>query len=168
MAAVATAAALLVLGAAWAAVSPTYTVSGFEVAATSVEGTFVGTGSGSGGDNLIWRAVVAHTPVSTNPATPAAITGGSLVAVSYGPGSISTLTGTFTGGTVTYNPALSSSAACGVQVFNVSGNLALAAGAQTGTGTFQVFLTHYRASLFGRCVTFAATVRGAPGLTASL
>ena len=153
--------------AAWAAISPTYTVAGIEVAATPLEGTFVGAGTGSSGDKLVWKTVVGHTPLSTNPATPATITGGSLVAASYFDGALTPLTGTFTGGTVTFDPALSSGAACGTQVFEVSGRLAVASGASTGTGSFDVNLTHYRVSLFGRCITFAATVRGAPGLSLS-
>ena len=159
------AAALLAAGTAAAAISPSYAVTGIEVAATSTQGTFVGTGTGSGGDRLAWSAVVVHTVLSTNPATPATITGGSLNALSYGTGSPAALTGTFTGGTVTYDAALSSPAACGNQVYDVAGSLALASGGVTGTGTFTVLLTHYRIALLGRCVTIGATVTGAPGLT---
>jgi hypothetical protein len=162
------AATALVTGVAAAAISSTYVVSGVEVAATSTEGTFVGTGAGSGGDNLLWKAVVDHTPLSSNPATPAAITGGSLAATSYGNGSLTTLAGVFTGGSVTYDAALSSSSPCGNQVYDVAGALALASGSSTGTGTFDVYLTHYRVFLFGRCITYAATVKGAPGLGVSL
>jgi hypothetical protein len=162
------AAVLVVAGAAGAAVSSQYAVTGVEVAATSTEGTFIGSGRGSGGDQLAWKTVVDHTQLSTNPATPAAITGGSLTAVSFGNGSLDTLTGTFTGGSVTYDTARSSPAPCGNQVYDVAGNLALASGAATGTGTFSVYLTHYRIALFGRCVTVGATVSGTPGLTVSL
>jgi hypothetical protein len=160
------AAALLVTGVAVAAISSTYTVSGIEVAATSTEGTFVGSGTGSDGDSLLWRAVVVHEPLSTT--TPASITpGGSLAALSYGDG-LRTLTGTFTGGTVTYDTALSSPAPCGNQVYDVEGSLNLASGASIGTGAFEVYLTHYRIRLFGRCITVGATVSGAPGLSVSL
>ena len=153
-------AAVLVTAVAAAAISPSYNVFGIETAATATQGTFVGTGLGTGGDGLIWRAVVDHTALSTNPATPAAITGGTLAAVSFG--DVRTpFNGTFTGGTVTYDPARSSSAACGNQVYDVDGTLALG----VGTGAFSVYLTHYRAQLFGRCITLAASVAGAPGLT---
>jgi hypothetical protein len=161
-----TAAALLAVSIGSAATSPTYTVTGVEVTATSLEGTFVGTGAGSGGDNLVWRGVVDHDPLSTD--APAGITGGSLAALSFGAGSLSTLTGVFTGGTVTYDTGLSSTAPCGNQVYDVAGSLALTSGSSTGTGTFQVYLTHYRIAFLGRCLTYRATVSGAPGLTISL
>ena len=162
------AAALLVTGTAGAAISSQYTVTGVEVAATSTEGTFVGSGTGSGGDQLAWKAVVDHTALSTDPATPATITGGSLAAASFGNGSLASLAGAFTGGSVTYDVARSSPAPCGNRVYDVVGNLALTSGGATGTGTFSVFLTHYRIALFGRCVTIGATVTGTPGLTVSL
>jgi hypothetical protein len=165
-AAFAAAAALLATGAAGAALSSSYAVTGIEVAATSTEGTFVGGGTGSGGDRLVWQAVVDHTALSTNPSTPATITGGTLSALSFGAGT-PTLTGTFTGGTVTYDAALSSPGACGNQVYDVAGSLALASGGSTGAGTFTVLLTHYRIALFGRCVTIGATVAGSLGLTVS-
>jgi hypothetical protein len=146
------AAALVVTGIAAAAISSTYAVAGIEVAATSTQGTFVGSGAGSGGDKLVWKAVVDHTPLGPN----ATITGGSLAALSHGDG-LSTLTGTFTGGTVTL---VVSGLPCGNQVYDVDGTLDLASGDAVGTGTFDAQLTHYRVSLFGRCITFAATVRG--------
>jgi hypothetical protein len=168
IAAAAVVTALVAAGAGASAISSAYSVTGVEVAATSVEGTFVGTGAGTGGDTLLWKAVVDHTPLSTNPASPATITGGSLAATSLGASGLATLSGSFTGGTVAYDPARSSSAPCGNQVYDVTGNLALASGSSTGTGTFQVYLTHYRISFFGSCITFAASVTGTPGLLVSL
>ena len=162
------AAALVVPGAAGAALSPAYAVTGVEVGVTPTEGTFVGSGTGSGGDRLAWKAVVEHTALSTNPATPAAIIpGGSLTALSFGTGGPAPLTGVFTGGTITYDTARSSPAACGNQVYDVAGNLALASDAATGSGQFNVYLTHFRIALFGQCITYGATVTGAPGLTLS-
>jgi hypothetical protein len=146
------AAALLVTGVGAAAISPAYNVAGIEVAVTPTQGTFIGSGTGSGGDKLVWKAIVDHTGLSPN----ATITGGSFAAISHGDG-LSTLTGTFTGGTVTLvEPGLP----CGNQVYDVDGTLDLASGDAVGTGTFDVQLTHHRISLFGRCITFAATVRG--------
>jgi hypothetical protein len=152
---------LLVTALAAAALSPAYNVVGVETAATATQGTFVGTGRGSGGDALLWKAVVDHTALSTDPATPASITGGTLDALSVGGGELTPLNGTFTNGTITFDPARSSTAACGNQVYDVEGSLALNA----GTGAFSVFLTHHRVRVLGRCVTFAASVVGAPGLT---
>jgi hypothetical protein len=154
-------AALLVTAVAAAAISPSYNVVGVETAFTPMQGTFVGTGLGSGGDGLIWKAVVDHTALSTDPATPASITGGTLAALSFEAGERVPFGGTFTGGTITYDPARSSPAACGNQVYDVDGTLAL----DVGTGAFSVFLTHHRVRLFGRCITFAASVVGVPGLT---
>jgi hypothetical protein len=162
------AAALLVAGTAGAALSSTFNVTGVEIAATSTEGTFVGAGSGDGGDTLLWKTVVDHTPLGTNPATPATITGGSLSAESAQDGELTILAGVFTGGSVTYDAARSSTAPCGNQVYDVSGNLALTSDGATGTGRFSVLLTHYRIALFGRCITYGASVTGPQGLTVSI
>ena len=35
----------------------------------------------------------------------------------------------------------------------------------SGSGTFRTTLTHYRRSVFGRCVTYGASVRGTLSLT---
>ena len=43
-----------------ALVSSSYSVTGVEIAATSTQGTFVGTALGTGGDDAVWEAVVVH------------------------------------------------------------------------------------------------------------
>jgi len=156
-------AAALAVPAAVSAASSSYAVSGLEIAATSTQGTFVGTGTGSGGDRLAWRAVVEHTQLSLDPASPAVITGGTLTGVTYGSGSLATLTGAFTGGTVTYDTSRSSPASCSTQVFEVDGDLALS----TGPGSFEATLTHYRLNLLGRCITIGASVIGTLTLSGS-
>jgi hypothetical protein len=71
------------------------------------------------------------------------------------------VSGAFTGGTVVYLKERSSVSACGTQVFQVSGTLAeLKRDALSGNGTLQVYLTHQRRMIWGRCVIYAATVKG--------
>ncbi len=155
--------AALALPTATSAASSTYGITGLEIAATSTQGTFVGTGTGETGDRLAWKAVVQHSQLSLDPSAPAVITGGALTGATYGGGSLDTLAGAFTGGTVTYDVTRSSSTPCGTQVFDVDGNLALA----SGPGSFQATLTHYRLDLIGHCVTVGASVTGTLKLSGS-
>jgi hypothetical protein len=135
-----------------AAVSPSYTVSGVEVAATTTQGTFVGTAQGSTGDSAAWKAVVQHQELRSSCwTTGCTITpGGSLSVVND---QLSTITGSFTGGSVTL---ISGASGCGIQTFHVVGNAATSVGART----FDVILTHYRVSIFGSCISYFATVSG--------
>ena len=43
-----------------ASLSKSYSIEGIETAATSTQGTFVGTGAGAGGDEAVWQAIVVH------------------------------------------------------------------------------------------------------------
>jgi hypothetical protein len=137
--------------------STTFQVEGAEIAFTSTRGTFVGRGLGNAGDRSAWKAVVDHTPLSS---LPAAITGGRFTMASLGPTATADfVTGTFTGGTIAViNPGLG----CTNQTFDVSGDLGSVATSTSsgGSGSFDVVLTHYRVRLFGRCVSYAATVSG--------
>ena len=65
------------------------------------------------------------------------------------------LTGGMDGGTIT----LLTTSGCGRQTYSVTGHLTLAPGG-TSDASFAMFLTHYRLSLFGRCITYGATVQG--------
>jgi hypothetical protein len=156
--ALALAALLVVPGAASAAVSNSYAVTGVEVAATATQGTFVGRGTGSAGDVSAWKAVVNH----TTPLRPAAtITGGSFRMTTVAPsGALDRVSGAFAqGGTIRL---VGSDPGCGREFFSVSGPLAgvTTASGSSGTGLFAVVLTHYRVFLFGSCRTVAATVSG--------
>jgi hypothetical protein len=153
--------ALLVAGIAAAAISPSYNLNGFGAGSSATEDSFFGSGAGSGGDRLLWRASIEHTPLSTDPAAPAEITGGSLSATSLGRGGGGTIDATFTGGTVTLDPDSSGRGMCGRQVFDVAGDLAY----EGGTGSFTVQLTQQRIRFFNRCLTLLSNVSGAPGLT---
>jgi hypothetical protein len=137
--------------------STTFQVQGAEIAFTSTRGTFVGRGVGNAGDRGGWKAVVDHTPLSSQPAS---ITGGRFTMATVS----STFTtdfvaGTFTGGTISVvDPGLG----CTNQTFDVSGDLGgvTTSTSSAGTGSFDVLLTHYRVRLFGNCVSYAATVTG--------
>ena len=147
-------AACLVPAVAAASTSSSYTASGIELAATSTQGTFAGRATGSGGDTALWKAVVVHQDLSTGClATSSGCPidqGGSFSLVNN---QLSSVTGSFTGGAV---KLASQAPGCGIQVFDVDGQISTT----QGTGTFDVVLTHFRTSLFGSCVTVFATVSG--------
>ena len=65
----------------------------------------------------------------------------------------------FSGGTISYVPDRSSGSGCGQQVFRVTATLATSSEADD-SGLLDAYLTHYRRSVFGRCITYAATVHG--------
>ncbi len=138
-----------------AAATEAYTdpIAGYEVWATSTQGTFVG--SASGGLPGYWKAVVDHTPLAPN----ATIGGGEFYLATSYQGAPAVVTGDFTSGTITLMGATST---CGNQVYAVDAFLGeVGVGADgIGTGRFSGTLTHYRTLLFGRCVTYAARVAG--------
>ena len=148
-------------GAAPAATAYTDTISGGEYFFTSTEGRFAGKAAGDLPG--YWNAVVDHTPLSLSSTPTATITGGSFqLATSFG--AVPTLvTGKFSGGTVN---VVSTGANCTNQTFDVEGTLADVGPwyAGNGSGTFSAVLTHYRTSIFGDCVSYAASVRGSLSL----
>jgi hypothetical protein len=128
-------------------------IRGAEYSATSTEGKFAGYASG---DLLgYWNAVVDHTPLGSA----ATITGGS-----FSLDGLTDADGTFTGGSVTLN---NPSSGCVNQSYAVQASLgSVSVGAATGgTGTFNGTLVHYRQWVFGRCVTYSATIRGSLSLS---
>ena len=148
------AALAVVLAPVTAASTPvTYAISGVEYAATSTEGKFAGVAVATD-DFGTWLAVVDHTVLSDGTAT---ITSGTF---SYD-GQIRDVQGVFTGGSLTQTGG---SSGCGKETFAVDGTLALAVPAG-GTGLFRATLTHFRKVLFGRCITYAATVKGIVSFT---
>ena len=134
-----------------AAAATTYSdsVTGVEYAATSTEGRFAGTASGSLPG--YWDAVVDHTQLSPN----AVITGGTFSLSTILNGTATRIDGTFSSGTVTQTVA---GAHCTNQQYAVQGVLAGVQG--SGTGQLDVTLTHYRKRIFGHCVTYSAAVSG--------
>jgi hypothetical protein len=158
----ATALAALPAAAQAAPASTTFRIQGAEVAFTSTRGTFVGRGAGNAGDRSAWKAVVDHTPLSS---LPASITGGRFTMTTLSPAlTPDFVVGAFTGGTISVvNPGLG----CTNQTYDVSGDVGGVTTSTTagGTGSFDVLLTHYRVRLFGRCVSYAATVTGTASFT---
>jgi hypothetical protein len=147
-------ASLMLGGAAAAATTYNVTVRGAEYSATSTQGRFAGYAYG----DLVgsWNAVVNHTALSPN----ATITSGRFNL--DGPTDAS---GDFMpGGTVVLeNP----STLCVNQYYTVDGTLGnVVVGAATGgTGAFHGTLTHLRYRIFGRCITYSATISGSLSLT---
>ena len=132
-------------------------VRGVEVYATSTEGRFTGQASG----NLpgYWYADVIHTPLSGSSAT-ATIDGGTFDLVTNIRNQSTLVSGQFTGGSVVQTGGFSG---CTNQTYLVNGTLSNvgAYGRQHhGTGTFAATLTHYRVSLLGRCLVYAASIAG--------
>jgi len=136
------------------------TLKGVEVAATSTRGTFAGVASGSLPGT--WTVVVNHTPLSSSGAT---ITSGSFSIETVLHNLPTVVTGTLaSGGNVSVvNPG----AGCTNQQFGISAPLVGVGpwGSGGGVGTFSGTLTHYRHSLFGSCITYAATIKGGVSLT---
>ena len=143
---------VLLPGAAGAAVSATYKVSGFEYSATSTEGKFAGYAVGSSGDAALWNADVEHQALSASCLLSgcSVLPGGSIAIATSGG---DTVGGSFTGGSITL---VRQDAGCAKQIFHVVGEVATSFG--DGTATFDVALTHYRKSFFGQCVTYSATI----------
>jgi hypothetical protein len=130
-----------------AASSVTYDVTGVETYATSTLGVF--SGSAWANDDVgTWNATVSHT--AFNSSGDATITGGSFSLNGWR----RDVTGSFSGGSVSLTAA---DAGCGREWYAVVGTLALNG---HGSGAFTATLTHYRASIFGYCLTYGATVNG--------
>jgi hypothetical protein len=158
---VAAAAALFISpAAAIAATTSSDSISGFEYAATSAQGRFVGIASGALPG--AWSLTVDHTPLRTS----AAITGGDFHLATRLDGTLTAVTGDFTRGTVRQ---LSGFTGCASQRYAVNGVLGDVGpgSAGRGTGTFAATLTHYRTTIFGHCVTYSASVSGSLSLAPS-
>ena len=155
-----TLAALAVPTAASAApASTTFAVTGYEYAFTQTVGSFAGRAVGNAGDTGLWNATVQHDPLGSMPTY---IDGGTFAMTTAGSGGhVDYVRGDFVyhGGTIT---TLDPGANCTNQRFLVAGALDHVATRTTsgGTGSFSVTLTHYRYSLLGHCVIYAARVVG--------
>ena len=137
-----------------AATPVAYSIVGAEYAATATTGSFAGVARAAD-DGAVWRATVDHSALPTAIGATAAVTGGTFAL----DGKARDAAGTFTGGQIT----LLTTSTCGRQTYAVAGTMSgQMTGTPTGTfvGGFDATLTHYRARIFSRCVTYAATVVG--------
>jgi hypothetical protein len=143
-----------------AANSYTDNIAGGELPnATATEGQFVGTATGALPG--AWYADVKHDPLSGLPDSPASITGGSFkLATAIGHKAV-TVTGSFSGGTVTQTSGFDATK-CTNQTYAVDGALTnVGIKRSGGSGTFKATLTHYRTLIWWLgCVTYSATVTG--------
>lgn len=159
---VAALALLMATPAAVAARTYSDTISGYEYAFTSTDGKFAGRASGSLPG--AWNADVQHTPLCRSCTPTAAITGGSFSLATTHNGLPALVSGAFVGGTVQITNVGPN---CSNETFAVNGILGRVGWwtSGSGSGTFRANLTHYRRSVFGRCVTYGAAVRGTLSLT---
>ena len=140
--------------------STTFAVKGAEYAFTRTLGSFAGIARGNAGETAVWNASVEHDPLGS---APTSITGGSFVMGTKGVATtFDYVQGTFVdggGAITTIDPGTN----CTNQRHLVTGALENVATSTTtnGTGFLQVTLTHYRTRIFGRCLTYRATVVGA-------
>ena len=149
-----TAVALTATGVATAATTYTDSVTGVEYYATSTQGRFSGTASGDLPG--AWAATVNHTVLSPS----GTVTGGEMTLATTLNGTPTLLDGDVTGGQVARtNPGATG---CVNQYYAVTltvGNVT-ANGGGSGSGSFAGTLTHHRRSVFGRCLTYGATING--------
>jgi hypothetical protein len=148
-------------------------VSGFEMYATSTEGRFSGTATGQGQNGLwgAWSIVVDHTtldPCGQASTVPCAwVTGGSFALAVTSP-TVEYVTGTFNPQDRLSVPGadgisvLQAGWNCTTQEFKITDGLShVGTGSQpSGSGRFVGYLWHHRHWVFGRCLTYAATVQG--------
>ena len=136
-------ATLVPTAAAAATSSYSESFSGTEIVpVSSVRGTFVGVANGE--LRGVWRAQIVHQPLSTG--TTVAVTGGSFSVVG---GLAKRVSGPVTGGSVT---VVNRGSHCTSQTYRVSVTFA--------GGSFDGTLTHFRRSILGRCIVYAATITG--------
>jgi len=157
--AVALAALVAARGAPAAPASTSFAIVGYEYAFTQTVGSFAGTGRGNAGDSAAWNARVVHDPLGS---TPTYVNGGSFAMTTVGSGGhLDFATGDFAyhGGTIT---VIDPGAGCTNQRYRVTGTLEDVQTSTTsgGSGAFGATLTHFRTSLLGHCVIYAARVSG--------
>ena len=143
-------------------------ITGFEFYATSTQGRFAGSAAGQGADGLTgaWSIVVDHTNLNgcwyANQ-TCGRVTGGSFSLVVPNPTEV--VSGAFNSRTTEDQPdtivLVDPGSYCRNQVFRIVDGLHnVGTWEHSGTGGFAAYLTHYRHSIFGQCITYSATVQG--------
>lgn len=142
------------------AATETYAVGGYEIWPTAYAATFVGTTRDPAGAWGGWRATIEHSGVISPTGS---ISGGRAELLLTDRSSIRA---TVSGGTVTLVGG--SETECAAMTHEVSADLVdvVRGGRSTvGTGTLSATLVHYRAWVFGRCLTYSASVDGTIALT---
>jgi hypothetical protein len=153
--------AAVAAGAAAATLSPSYQVTGAEFGAPQGStSTFTGFAVGSLGDRGLWRATVAHDPMTacSTVGSSCNITGGTL---GLNSSNRLQLTGTVDWGTMTLT---AQGAGCGRQQYTVT------ADAATTNGDMQLnaVVTTLRVSFRGSCLVLATTVQGTLATVATM
>jgi hypothetical protein len=143
-------------------------VSGFEFYATSTQGRFAGSATAADANGLTgaWSIVVDHTSLShcLRPYVPCAhVTGGTFSLVVLNP--TEAVSGTFNSRATDDQPdvieLVDPGPNCSNQRYWIADGLHnVGASDHRGEGSFGAFLTHYRHSIFGQCITYSATVQG--------
>ena len=142
------------------AASDVYAIGGYEVWPTPYVATFLGTTRDAAGSWGGWRASIEHSGVISPSGW---ISGGSAELILA---DTSTIRATVAGGSVTL--VAGSETECAAMTHQVVGSLVdvIRGGRSTvGTGTLTATLVHHRTWLFGRCLTYSASVDGTITLT---
>ena len=141
----------------------TDSITGIEVAAVSSQGTFLG--AATGGLAGTWRAVVDHASLPLRVGGHAAVTGGTFSLATVVGGRPVTVRGRFRRNARGIT-LVNAGSDCRDQTFRIRARLArVGISSRTGTGRLTAMLRHYRTRIFGRCVTYSASVAGSVNLT---
>ena len=141
-------------GAVHGAVYESYSLTGYEVWFSPTVGTFVGTGRGTAGELAAWHSSIEHSVVVNPTGT---ITGGWATLFRVDGVRIS---GWFSEGSLQQT---NDGPGCTNESHTVTGRLSSVSRSDTGavgTGVFHATLEHHRVWLFGRCISYSASVNG--------
>lgn len=144
--------ALIVPTGARAAVVETYSLAGYEVWFTPTVGSFVGTGSGPTGELAAWHSAIEHSVVVSPTGT---ITGG--WAALYRADGVR-ISGWFSDGSL---ELINEGPNCTDETHTVRGTLTGVSRSDStalGSGLFEATLVHHRIWIFGRCISYSASV----------
>ena len=141
----------------------TDSITGIEVAGSSSQGTFLGAATGDLPGT--WHAVVRHAPLPRRAEGHAAITGGTFSLATVVGGHAATVRGNLRRGARGITLATAGTH-CRDQTFRIRARLGrVGIATRDGVGRLAATLTHYRTRIFGRCITYSASVAGSVNLT---
>src|SRR5262249_16041389 len=141
-----------------AAQTYTDTINGLEYSHTSTDGRFAGTASGALAG--LWNVNVKHSPLCLSCTTTATITPGGFTIGTTRRNTPTPVPAPIAAGTI---HVVKRGASCTKQTFLIQGDLdsvGQVGQGDNGSGTMTATLIHYRRSVLGRCVTYAAGVSG--------